>query len=63
MTSSIECTSHPKIFKRKRHRHPLTRSIRFKVTLQVNVLRVKEKLGLRVSGVPVCEVVVSVENT
>jgi len=41
MILKIECTSHPEIFK-KRHGQPLTKSIRFKVTLEVNVSRVKK---------------------
>jgi hypothetical protein len=50
MTSSIEYTLHPKVFKGKEHGQPLTESIRFKVTLEVNVLRVKEKPETEVRG-------------
>jgi hypothetical protein len=48
MTSSIDCTSYPKVSKGKRHEQLLTESIRFKVTLEVNVTRVKKKLASRV---------------
>jgi hypothetical protein len=40
MPSSDRCISHPKVSKGKRHEQPLTKSIRFKVILEVNVSRV-----------------------
>jgi hypothetical protein len=48
MTSSDECISYPKVFKGKRQGQPLTKSIWFKETLEINVLRVKEELKPRV---------------
>jgi hypothetical protein len=49
MTSSNECTLHPKVLM-ERHGQPLMESIRFKVTLEVNVLRVKNGLESEVRG-------------
>jgi hypothetical protein len=43
MTSSNECISYPKISKEKGMGNPSTKSIRFKVALEVNVLRVKNE--------------------
>jgi hypothetical protein len=48
ITSSNECTLQPKVSKGKRHGQQLTESIRFKVTLEVNVSRVKKELRPRV---------------
>ena len=42
---------------------PLTRSIPFKVTLRVNVLRVKKKLGFKSFEVPTCDVDAPEANT
>jgi hypothetical protein len=50
MISSDECISHPKVSKGKRHGQPLTRSIRSKVTLEVNVSRVKMSLDQEFRG-------------
>jgi hypothetical protein len=48
MTSSDECISHPKVSKGKRHEQLLTKLIRFKVTLEVNVSRVENEFRSRV---------------
>jgi hypothetical protein len=49
MTSSKECTLHPK-FLMERLGQPLMESISFEVTLEVNVLRVKNGLESEVRG-------------
>jgi hypothetical protein len=50
MTTSDECISHPKIFKGRRHEQLSTKLIWFKVTLEVNVLRVKMSLNQEYRG-------------
>jgi len=61
MISSIECTLHPKISK-EMHGQPLMKSIRFKVTSEIDVSRVKKKLG-SIFEVSTCEMDVAVVKT
>jgi hypothetical protein len=50
LISSDECISHPKVFKGKMHGQVLTESIRFKVTLGVNVQEIRMSLDQEFRG-------------